>query len=200
MTTTPAHGLVDTASDPAGGTTQRVVIVGDLMHSAIQVARPDWRFFQDVDPDLAQVTRATMLADLCVKIAGVRVLVVDDEPDARGLVQRLLEDCDAVVATAASAADACEQLRDGRFDVLVSDVGMPGEDGYSLMRRVRALSGLRGRIAAVALTAHARPEDRARALEAGFQWHIAKPIDPAELVAAIAALASHRGDPVDSHA
>ena len=67
---------------------------------------------------------------------------------------------------------------------------MPGEDGYAMMRRVRALSGIRGRVVAIALTAHARPEDRVKALEAGFQWHMAKPVEPAELVSVIATLMS----------
>jgi len=134
------------------------------------------------------------------RLDGFAVLVVDDDLNARELLVAVLDSAGAEVRAAASTEDALMILDGWTPDVLMSDIEMPGEDGYELMRRVRALSGLRGRIAAVALTAHARPEDRARALEAGFQWHIAKPIDPAELVAAIAALASHRGDPVDSHA
>ena len=134
------------------------------------------------------------------RLDGLAVLVVDDDLNARELLVAVLDTAGAEVRAAASTEDALMILDGWTPDVLMSDIEMPGEDGYELMRRVRALSGLRGRIAAVALTAHARPEDRARALEAGFQWHLAKPIDPAELVAAIAALASHRADTVDSHA
>jgi len=134
------------------------------------------------------------------RLDGFAVLVVDDDLNARELLVAVLDSAGAEVRAAASTEDALMILEGWMPDVLMSDIEMPGEDGYELMRRVRALSGLRGRIAAVALTAHARPEDRARALEAGFQWHLAKPIDPSELVAAIAALASHRGDAVDSPA
>lgn len=122
-------------------------------------------------------------------IAGVKVLVVDDEPDARALVARLLEDCGCEVAMAGSAAEALDRVQAERFDVLVSDVGMPVEDGYSLIRRVRALGADRGGdVPAVALTAYARSEDRTRAILAGYQMHIAKPIEPSELFAIIATL------------
>jgi PAS domain S-box-containing protein len=121
------------------------------------------------------------LPDDCVEIAGVKVLVVDDEPDARALIKRLLEDCGAEVITAASAAEAFDRMREERPHVLVSDVGMPGEDGYSLIRRVRALGPDHGgSVPAVALTAYARSEDRTRSILAGFQMHIAKPIEASE--------------------
>jgi CheY-like chemotaxis protein/anti-sigma regulatory factor (Ser/Thr protein kinase) len=129
-----------------------------------------------------------------VKLSGVRVLVVDDEPDARALVERLLKDCGAVVTTAASASEALEAVRRERPDVMVSDIGMPGEDGYSLIRKVRALGpGEGGDVMAVALTAYARSEDRTRAMLAGFQTHVAKPVEPTEIVAAVASLASRTG-------
>ncbi len=125
----------------------------------------------------------------CISLAGVRVLVVDDEPDARALVERLLHDCRAEVRTADSAADALAQFPAFRPDLLVSDVGMPREDGYSLIRRIRALAPeAGGAVPALALTAYARPEDRIRALAAGFQLHIAKPVEPTELIAAAASL------------
>ena len=118
------------------------------------------------------------------------MLVVDDEPDARSLVQRLLEDCDADVRTAGSAAEALEMVKAQPPEVLVSDIGMPGEDGYSLIRQVRALGPERGGdVPAVALTAYARSEDRMKALKAGFQMHVAKPVEPAELVTVVAVLA-----------
>jgi CheY-like chemotaxis protein len=121
--------------------------------------------------------------------------VADDEADARGLVKRLLDDCDAVVETAGSAAEAYDRLRKGRFDVLVSDIGMPGEDGYALIRRIRALPAEQGgRIPAIALTAYARAEDRMKAVLAGFQLHISKPVEPAELITMVASLAGRAQD------
>ena len=130
----------------------------------------------------------------CTTIRGVRVLVVDDEPDARGLVKRLLEDCEAEVTSVGSAAEAMIQLTDGgTFDVIVSDIGMPGEDGYGLMRRVRGLPDAQGgRTPAIALTAYARSEDRMRSVLAGFQMHVPKPVEPAELITMVASLAGHR--------
>jgi CheY-like chemotaxis protein len=116
----------------------------------------------------------------------VHVLVVDDEPDTRDLLSLILSGCDAVVRTSASAEEALSLLDDFVPDVLVSDIGMPGEDGYDLLRRVRARPADRGgRVPAVALTAYSRAEDRIRAFQAGFQIHVAKPVEPAELVMAI---------------
>jgi PAS domain S-box-containing protein len=125
-----------------------------------------------------------------LNLDGVKVLVVDDEPDARSLICRLLADQKAVVSTASSVNGAMEQMEACVPDVLVSDIGMPGEDGYSLIRRVRALpSDKGGNVPAIALTAYARSEDRMRAIMAGFQMHIAKPAEAAELLAMIASLA-----------
>ena len=130
----------------------------------------------------------------CATIRGVRVLVVDDEPDARGLVRRLLEDCHAHVTAVGSAAEAIAQLIGGKgFDVIVSDIGMPGEDGYGLLRRVRTLPDAQGgRTPAIALTAYARSEDRMRSVLAGFQMHVPKPVEPAELITMVASLAGGR--------
>jgi PAS domain S-box-containing protein len=129
----------------------------------------------------------------CERIRGLRVLVVDDDRDARELVCRLLETCGAAVRTAASSEEAIHLLQGGPFDVLVSDIGMPGEDGYALMRRVRAMDPERnGDIPAVALTAYARGEDRIKAVRAGFHVHAAKPLDPAELISAVANLGGLR--------
>jgi PAS domain S-box-containing protein len=127
-------------------------------------------------------------------LSGVRVLVVDDEVDARELIARILRDCDANVATAGGAHEALEILQREGADLLVSDVGMPDIDGYELLRRVRALpnEGTR-RIPAVALTAFARSEDRTRALRAGFLVHVAKPVEPSELIATIASVAGRTG-------
>jgi PAS domain S-box-containing protein len=123
-------------------------------------------------------------------LRGVKVLVVDDEPDALALLRRLLEGYHAAVSTAASAGEAFDLVLKDPPDVLVSDIGMPGEDGYSLMRKVRALgNGTNGSIPAVALTAYARPEDRSMAIQSGFQLHVTKPVEPDELIAIVASLA-----------
>jgi PAS domain S-box-containing protein len=123
-----------------------------------------------------------------VNLGGVRVLVVDDEPDARSLIERLLQECEATVTTAGSASEAFDRLSHDVPDVLLSDIGMPKEDGYSLIRRIRNLSGNAGRVPAIALTAYARAEDRAKALQAGYQLHLAKPVEPVKLIAMVASL------------
>ena len=123
-------------------------------------------------------------------LAGYRVLIVDDEADSRELISAVLAHAGADVETAGSAADAIGSLPRFRPHLVVSDIGMPVEDGYSLMRRVRALAQDEGgAVPAIALTAYRREEDRARALAAGFTAHIGKPVDPEDLVAAIQNLA-----------
>ena len=121
---------------------------------------------------------------------GLRVLVVDDEIDARELLVLILEQYGASTEDASSTGEALEKFAGGPFDVLVSDIGMPGEDGYALMRRLRALDdpAVSG-IPALALTAYARVEDRRRALAAGYQMHVPKPIEPVYLVNLVAQLA-----------
>jgi CheY-like chemotaxis protein len=120
--------------------------------------------------------------------------VVDDEPDARELIERVLTECSAHVLTASSAEQALALLERERPHVLVSDVGMPNVDGYELLRRVRALGHARGgAIPAIALTAFARSEDRTRALRAGFLVHVSKPVEPSELVATVASVAGRTG-------
>ena len=127
-------------------------------------------------------------------LGGVKVLVLDDEADARALVKRLLEDRGAVVRTAGTVEDTLRLLGEEKPDVLVSDIGMPGEDGYSLIRQVRALGAARGGdVPAVALTAYARAEDRMKAILAGFQMHVSKPVEPAELLTMVASLAGRTG-------
>ena len=122
-------------------------------------------------------------------LSGLSILVVDDEPDARALVQRLLEDNHAKVITAASAEEALSYLTAQRFDLLVSDIGMPGQDGYSLIRKVRAFGVEHGgNMPAVALTAYARAEDRVKALRSGYQMHLVKPIEPTELITVVASM------------
>ena len=119
----------------------------------------------------------------------MRVLAVDDEADTRELLRTVLEECGAVVTAAGSAAEALAVLERERPDVLISDIAMPGEDGYTLIRTVRALPPERGgRIPAVALTAHACAGDRTRALLAGFHLHVPKPVEAPALAAVIASL------------
>jgi PAS domain S-box-containing protein len=124
------------------------------------------------------------------RLDGVRVLVVDDEADGRALISRVLQDRGASAVCASEAAEALRILAADRFDVLLSDIGMPDMDGYELMRRIRADESIKGRerLAAIAVTAYARPEDRQRSLLAGYQMHLAKPIEARELVAGIASL------------
>jgi light-regulated signal transduction histidine kinase (bacteriophytochrome)/CheY-like chemotaxis protein len=120
---------------------------------------------------------------------GMRILVVDDEPDARQMLATLLEACKSEVRAVASGYEAIDLLSSWRPDVIVSDVGMPEMDGFSFieaLRRRPAAEG--GRIPAIALTAHARVEHRARALHAGFNSHVPKPVDPVELFAVIASV------------
>jgi len=136
--------------------------------------------------------RATEL----MKLDGVRVLVVDDESDARDLLVTILTQRGAEVTAVASVVAALELLQLTKPDLIVSDVEMPNEDGYSLIRKVRALEERQGeRIPAIALTAHARSSDRLRALSAGYQMHIPKPVEPAELIIAIANLINRRQSP-----
>jgi signal transduction histidine kinase/DNA-binding response OmpR family regulator len=127
-------------------------------------------------------------------LKGVRVLVVEDEADSREVVALVLERSGAEVMVAAAAGQALGILESELPDVLVADIEMPGEDGYSLVKRVRALPSERGgQTPAVALTAHAAALDRARLLDAGFDRHVPKPVQPPELVAVVAALARTRG-------
>jgi PAS domain S-box-containing protein len=127
-------------------------------------------------------------------LADVVVMVVDDEADARDLVQRLLEDAGASVSACDTAEAALQTIQDGLVpDVIVSDVAMPEQDGYDFMKRVRQMQAPMSSVPAAALTALARVADRRRALLAGFQTHLTKPVDPAELVATVASLAGRTG-------
>jgi CheY-like chemotaxis protein/two-component sensor histidine kinase len=120
----------------------------------------------------------------------MKVLVVDDEVDAQELVKRVLEECGANVLTASSADEALELVQTYKPHVVVSDIGMPGKDGYDFIRTLRGFSSeMGGDIPAAAVTAFARFEDRIRALRSGYQTHVAKPIEPAELIAVVASLA-----------
>jgi CheY-like chemotaxis protein len=124
-----------------------------------------------------------------VQLAGIKVLVVDDDPDARELIKRVLHQFEAEVTTAACAERGLELLRTQKPDIILSDIGMPDKDGYQFIREVRKLSvDEGGSTPAIALTAFARSEDRTRAMIAGYQVHVAKPIEPQELVATVGSL------------
>lgn len=128
------------------------------------------------------------------RLDGIRVLVVDDKVSTNEAVQALLSSCDAVVRIASSVAEALGVLDGWEPDVLVSDIAMPGEDGYTLIRKLRERDATHGgSIPAVALTAYAKIEDRVSILAAGFQMYLSKPADPTELVAVVGSLASRRG-------
>jgi PAS domain S-box-containing protein len=129
------------------------------------------------------------------ELSGLKVVVVDDQIDARDLIRRVLEDCAAEVFTAGTAQEALALVEAHRPDVLITDIGMPDADGFELLRRVRALGPERGgKVPAIALTAFARSEDRTRALRAGFRVHVSKPVDPSELVATVASVARRVDD------
>lgn len=121
---------------------------------------------------------------------GLKVLVVDDEADTRELIREVLRECGSEVIMCRSAAEALDALEQHKPDILISDLGMPDEDGYSLISKIRSLPQERGgQIPAAALTAYARAEDRMRVLRSGFQFHLPKPVDSAELVTVVASLA-----------
>ncbi|HEY3162251.1 MAG TPA: PAS domain S-box protein [Vicinamibacterales bacterium] len=175
-------GRVEAFSPGEGkGATFRVKLPIMIVHTE---AETDRRVHPRGDTRRAPAEFPT-LPDICV-------LAVDDDPDALGLVREILESAGARVRTATSAREALESIEQDAPDVLVSDLGMPGMDGYEMIKRVRNMEGAARELPAAALTAYARSEDRARALRLGFEMHLAKPIDPSELIAAVASLARRR--------
>ncbi|NRR29620.1 PAS domain-containing protein [Oxalobacteraceae bacterium] len=140
-------------------------------------------------PRMSTLPLAPARPELAIRdLGGARVLVVDDEPDARELIKRILSECNATVLTAANAIEVLDLLQDCKVDLLVSDIGMPLIDGYDLLSRLRTPGSDTAQLPAIALTAFARAEDRQKALACGFQAHLSKPLEPAELIAAVAAL------------
>jgi signal transduction histidine kinase len=140
--------------------------------------------------DQPHPTTPTGVDPRCPDLTGVRVMIVDDNADAMNLVKYLLEQCRVVVATCSSAAECLQRLPGWHPDVLITDIGMPGMDGYSLIKALRELPSEQGGCTpAVALTAFARSEDRRRAMLAGFDMHVSKPVEPGELVAVVARMA-----------
>jgi len=140
-------------------------------------------------PDATTAVASPRRASATLSLAGVSVLVVEDDRDSRELLWRVLTDRGAEVTTAGSASEALQILQSSRPHVLVSDIGLPDEDGYELVRSVRMLGGDVGRVPAIALTALSRLEDRTDALLAGYQLHLAKPVAADELVVSVASLA-----------
>jgi CheY-like chemotaxis protein len=173
-------GAVDAASEGEGkGATFRVTLPVMIVHrETVVTSREHPRTGQAVPP-------LTGLDDL----TGIRVLAIDDESDALGLLRVALEAAGATVVTMASARRALAEIESIPADALVVDIGMPDMDGYEFIRRVRTLPNPALRdLPAAALTAFARPEDRTKALQSGFELHLAKPIDPGELIAAVRTL------------
>ena len=122
------------------------------------------------------------------ELAGLRILVVDDEDDSREMLRTLLEQSGLRVRVAASVAEALRLFEAEPAELLLSDLGMPDEDGYSLIAKLRALAGPGKTVPAIAVTAYARSEDRKRALDSGFHAHVAKPVEPVELLTLITTL------------
>jgi PAS domain S-box-containing protein len=147
-----------------------------------------------VDPSGARVHPAARdllpANDTTERLDGLRILIVDDEPDTRDLLRQGLEYCGANVRLAGSAAEAVDAIVAEVPDILISDIGMPGIDGYDLIRQIRQLpADAGGKVAAIALTAYTRVEDRLQALRAGYDMHVPKPVELAELVAVAASVA-----------
>jgi CheY-like chemotaxis protein len=143
------------------------------------------------EPPSAPAPKELAIENVLPQLEGIRVLAVDDDEDSLAVIQRILAGRGAEVETAASVEEALEKVVRFKPDVLLSDIGMPGQDGYEFIRRVRATPE-GASIPAAALTALARSEDRTRALTAGFQNHVSKPVASAEIVATVHSLASMR--------
>jgi PAS domain S-box-containing protein len=175
-------GTVKAANRPDGGAVFTVTLpVMPTRQAAISLRE---------EPDFAHQTSLDSIKflDASVDLNGIKILVVDDDADSRNLLEMLLKQYGAELATAESVPAALSMIEKFGPDVLVSDIGMPEEDGYSLIKKVRASNSRGRRLPAIALTAYARAEDRVQALSAGFNMHVPKPVELAELVTVIASV------------
>jgi len=181
--------LVKSLTELHGGSV-KVKSRGENQGSTFIVSLPIAHVRAD-ETQTAEVGHATQRLDdsPLPQLNGVRVLIVDDEPDGRELIARILQARGAQALCAATAHEALEILGRERIDLLLSDIGMPGVDGFELVRQARALDAARSSpMPAIAITAYARAEDRQRSLLAGFHMHLSKPIEARELIASVAAL------------
>lgn len=166
-------GTIRAETDGVSGVTFRVLLPLQAAPSAVRVEK-------------VQEVKESSRAELRSRLAGTRVLIVDDDPDAREVVAAILRHYGASVIVATSVSTALVALRREQVDVMIADLGMPIEDGYDLIRHVRSSETEKiARLPAAALTAYTTEEDRDRVLAAGFQFHLAKPVDPAVLVATV---------------
>ena len=181
------HQLVD-----LHGGTVAVESEGEGKGATFTIMLPFVGVISQTEPEPASLTQSEDILSFegLPSLQGLKVLVVDDEADTRELIGEVLKECGSEVIITCSAAEALEALEQHQPDILISDLGMPDEDGYSLIEKIRALPLERGgNIPAAALTAYARAEDRMRVLRSGFQFHLPKPVDSAELVTVVASLA-----------
>jgi CheY-like chemotaxis protein/anti-sigma regulatory factor (Ser/Thr protein kinase) len=157
-------------------------------HGATFTVTLPYRTSQAVTKLAVSSLRSAVSDQQSIDLHGRRIVVVDDDPDAREVLREILEDAGATVATSGSARETRGLIDRLRPDVLIADIGMPEEDGYTLIKSVRARESASEHVPAIALTAHARPEDVGRALESGFEIHVAKPVDSSRLLSTIASL------------
>jgi signal transduction histidine kinase/DNA-binding response OmpR family regulator len=185
---TELHGGTVSASSAGEGrgATFTVTLPLAAVHETESSLKSDLQLHHEPD------AQASTLQNLSLR--GIRVLAIDDEADARGLLSVILTQSDAKVMAVASVQEALGAMGSWKPDVIISDIGLPYEDGYALIRQLRALPPEKGGdLPAIALTAFARSEDRVKALAAGYQTHVTKPVDPAELVAVVASLTGRTG-------
>jgi two-component system, chemotaxis family, CheB/CheR fusion protein len=174
-------GTIGVASEGKGlGTTFTVTI-------PVQVSTPI-----EVFPIGGREPKSRSSSDTMRSIAGLRLLVIDDEPDSRRTIAAILEQYGAIVTAAASANEGLALAAQKSFDVLLCDIAMPEQDGYSLIRRIRTLSDEKSHTPAVALTAYGRPSEREIALAEGFDEYLKKPVEPEELITLVADVAGRR--------
>ncbi|WP_265278376.1 CheR family methyltransferase [Nostoc sp. KVJ3] len=186
------HGGTVQAQSPGEGLGTTITVRLPLRLMPLEITPPTY-----LEPSLLSETLDTFGKDLPLTLEGLCILAVDDQADSRDLIKWMLEDFGAEVVVVTSAREAIAALTEspGKYDLLLADIGMPDEDGFSLIRQVRALEAeAGGQIPAAAITAYATEQERQRAIDAGFQMHLAKPIDLTQLVLMIANLSGRVTD------